>query len=375
MFDKIKATLNWLPYYLARDLKMRILGPHVKPKHVYFCICDHFEPYWGKADKKTAQKRLNTWINEWPKLAEKYRDSDGEMLKYSFFYPEEEYQKDDLDALAELCHAGHGEVEVHLHHGNDTSENLRRTLLDYKKRLHEEHGLLSVDKRTGEIVYGFIHGNWSLCNSRPDGRWCGVNDELKILQETGCYADFTMPSAPSDTQTRKVNSIYYAVDNPGKPKSHDWGRDAQVGGERDGLLMVQGPLGLTWNRRKWGVIPRIENGGLMATSPVTAFRIKDWISQSVHVTGAGEHIFVKIYAHGTQEKNMQWFFTDGGGERLLTGFISVATEMDVAVHFVSARESANIVKALEGETSKIENEMRNHLFAAACVNPSLRSYV
>ncbi len=347
MITKIRDNLGWLPHYFARNFKRKIFGPHVKPKHIYFCICDHFEPYWNKADKATARRRLQRWLDEWPKVAEKYRDSDGEMLKYSFFYPEEEYQKDDLDALAELCHAGYGEVEIHLHHDNDTSENLRRTLLDYKKRLHEEHGLLSVDKRTGEIVYGFIHGNWALDNSRPDGRWCGVNDEITVLQETGCYADFTMPSAPSNTQTRKVNSIYYAVDDPGKPKSHDWGRSSRVEDKSDGLLIVQGPLCLSWRRKKWGLLPRIENSGLMATNSVNRARIKAWVDAGVTVRGAEDHLFIKIYAHGTQEANLSWFFDGGGGESLFEELNCFTGMFGATLHFVSARELVNAVHQLE----------------------------
>ncbi len=96
---------------------------------------------------------------------------------------------------------------------------------DFKDLLAQRPGLLSRYRDTGELAYGFVHGNWALDNSHPEGRACGVNDELTILRETGCFADFTMPSAPSPTQTRKINSIYYAVDDPGKPKSHDWGMD------------------------------------------------------------------------------------------------------------------------------------------------------
>lgn len=370
MIRKIADNLNWLPDYCIRSLKRRILGPHVKPKHVYFCICDHFEPYWNKADKATARRRLQFWINEWPKIAEKYRDSDGEMLKYSFFYPEEEYRKDDLDALAELCHAGYGEVEVHLHHDNDTSDNLRRTLLDYKKRLHEEHGLLSVDKRTGEIVYGFIHGNWALDNSRPDGRWCGVNDEITILQETGCYADFTMPSAPSNTQTRKVNSIYYAMDDPHRPKSHDSGNDVLVGGRGEGLLMVQGPLGLDWQNRKWGLVPRIENGGIYPNSQLDLARIEAWMSARVHVVGAEEHVFVKLYTHGTQEGVMDLFFDRSGLSSLLSGIEGYCRDRGILRHFVSSREMANIVSVLENGKELIGNSARNFRYVSAGLAPT-----
>ncbi len=347
MFSKIRSTLNWLPYYLGRELSRTMRGERVKPKNVYFCVCDHFEPYCEGANKTTARKRIQRWLDEYPKIADKYRDSDGNVLKYSFFYPEEEYQEDDLNALAELCHAGYGEVEIHLHHDNDTSENLRRTLLDYKKRLHEKHGLLSIDERTGEIVYGFIHGNWALCDSRPDGRWCGVKDEIKILLETGCYADFTMPSAPSNTQTRKVNGIYYAVDKPGISKSHDWGIDAQTGKKQDGLLMVQGPLSLNWNNRKFGVLPRIENSGLYGSNPPTKDRIKLWIDAGISVQGAPEHVFVKIYTHGAQDDVMNMLFKYGGMEQML----SSVQEIGAHVSFVSARELVHQIL----NTTQIQN--------------------
>ena len=80
-----------------------------------------------------------------------------------------------------------------------------------------------MHRLTGEVKYGFIHGNWALDNSLPDGKHCGVNNELDVLRETGCYADFTLPSAPSPAQTRTINRIYYAIDDPLRPKSHDTG--------------------------------------------------------------------------------------------------------------------------------------------------------
>ena len=59
---------------------------------------------------------------------------------------------------------------------NDTEDNLRQTLEEFKENLDVRHGLLRCND-AGEIIYGFIHGNWALNNSRHDGRWCGVNDE------------------------------------------------------------------------------------------------------------------------------------------------------------------------------------------------------
>lgn len=346
MIYKIKSTLNWLPYYYFREIHRTLRGDRVAPMHIYLCICDHFEPYCNGANRTTARKRIQRWLKEYPKVADNYPDSEGNVLKYSFFYPEEEYHEEDLNALAELCHAGYGDVEIHLHHDNDTAENFRRTLIDFKHRLYEKHGLLSRDESTGEITYGFIHGNWALNNSRTDGRWCGVNNETSILLETGCYADFTMPSAPSDTQTRKVNSIYYAVDMPGKTKTHDWGVDVEVGKRSEGLLMVQGPLCLNWHDRKYGLLPRIENSGLYGNSPPSLSRVKLWIDAGISVIGAPDHVFVKLYTHGASETVMRMLFDEGGLNSFFEGIQNYNRDKKVGIHFVSARELVEKIKAI-----------------------------
>lgn len=361
MLKKAINSLVWMPSYLKGLLNSK--SGDIRPLHVLFSICDHYEPYWNNADKKTARKRVGTWLKEYPPIAEKYRDSDGRPFVYSFFYPEEEYTYEDMKALSEICAANLGEVEIHLHHDNDTSVNLKRTLIDYKKRLHEQHGLLSVDKETGDISYGFIHGNWALCNSRPDGRQCGVNDEIKILKETGCFADFTMPSAPDITQTRKINSIYYALDRPGKPKSHDTGKDVVAGQKGDGLLMVQGPLCFNWNKRKRGIIPSLENGGVLGSNPPTSDRINLWIDQHIHVSGLPNIVFVKIYTHGTQEKIMKVLFDEKYLEKMIQDLIQWSDDgQDRYIHFVSAREMANTVFAIEEGRTDFVEEMRDHRF-------------
>ena len=198
----LKNIHLWLPAYLQR-----CVPPTVTPTHVFFCFVDHYEPLWNKASRHQGLERVEHWFENYPPMANRFRDADGRPPQHTFFYPAEEYVPEYLDLLARLCSQGYGEVEIHLHHDNDTAENLRKTIEDFKARL-QGHGFLSNGR------YGFIHGNWSLDNSRPDGRWCGVNNELQVLRETGCYADFTLPSAPSECQTRKINSIYYASDDP-----------------------------------------------------------------------------------------------------------------------------------------------------------------
>jgi hypothetical protein len=304
--------------------------------------------------------RVGQWIENYYKIAEKHKDFDGKMLKYSFFYPIEQYDKIIMNKIAELCRNGYGEVEVHLHHDNDNSFNLHKQLIEYKKRLTGEHGLLCVDIIRGEVAYGFIHGNWALDNSSPDGRWCGVNDEINVLRETGCYADFTMPSAPHPTQTRKINSIYFAIDDPEKPKSHDKGQDVCFGKRGQGLLMIQGPLGLNWLKRKYVIFPRIENGELSLNNPPTLERTSIWIRTMVHVQGRENWIFVKIHTHGAQESVIDMLFEKGELDRLFCNIDEYTRDRGYSLHYVSAREMANIVFAIEGAEDKYSISLRDY---------------
>ena len=146
-----------------------------------------------------------------PRVGRLSRGFDGPIhslfyLRHTFFFPAEEYEPEHLDALAGLCGAGFGEVEVHLHHDGDTSENLRRTLEGFKATLADRHGLLARDPSTGAPTYAFIHGNWALDNSRPDGRWCGVNDELDVLLARVRYVPTTSISTGRTSPSSSIRS-------------------------------------------------------------------------------------------------------------------------------------------------------------------------
>ena len=62
----------------------------------------------------------------------------------TFFFPIDEYRPEHLDALTTRVREGLFDVEVHLHHEDDTADNLRRTLTDFARTLHEGHGFLAI---------------------------------------------------------------------------------------------------------------------------------------------------------------------------------------------------------------------------------------
>ena len=352
----------WIGSYFRQDWRAPV--PAGVTRHLMFCFVDHYEPGWEQPSYETECARVARWSKEYPKLCEGLRDADGRAPIHTFFYPEEEYQREHLDALVDMCRMGIGEIEIHLHHDADTEAGLREKLSRFTEMLASRHDALPRDPVSGQPRWSFIHGNWALDNSHPDGTGCGVNNELIILREEGCYADFTMPAAPDPCQTSTINQIYYATDDPAKPKSHDKGRRVRVGDPAEGDMMIlQGPLGFMWGNRKFGVLPRIENADVRTSSPPTPTRIDAWVDTGIHVQGKPEWVFVKVHTHGTQERDMNTLL----GAPMRKAFEYLGSRyndgIDWKLHYVSAREMYNIVKAAEAGLPGEPGAYRDHVIA------------
>jgi hypothetical protein len=323
-----------------------------------FCFCDHYEPLWGDASNEVGEERVRAWVEGYPKLVNGFRDSDGRPPRHSFFFPGEQYRPEYLEALAKLARAGFGEVEVHLHHDGDTADKLRSDLHGYLGA-YAEHGHLSRDAQ-GRLRYGFIHGNWCLANARDDGRWCGVDAELPLLFQTGCYADFTFPSAPDECQPGIVNQIYWPSGDLTRPRAYEHGLRARVGRAFDDrILMIQGPLALA--RRAGRLAVRIESSAITARDPATPERIRTWVAQGVHVAGRPEWIFVKVHTHGAPETQAASLLGAGGRQlhEALTATYADGTRWKL--HYVTAREMFNIARAAMDGKRGDPNELRDYV--------------
>ncbi len=338
----------WLGDYVRSGVARRRRA-RSRPRRVFVCIADHHEPLGGTTDLELALLRTRKWCDGYERASAGHADSEGRPPQHTYFYPAEEYAPEVVDRLAGLCRKGLGELEVHLHHDDDNAENLRRTLDRFTGILHGRHGALRRDDESGQLLYCFVHGNWALDNSRPDGRWCGVDDELSVLSETGCRVDMTMPSAPSDTQVRKINSIYFAKGRAGCRKSHDQGRDVQVGDwARDGeILMIQGPLGLNWREAKWRILPRIETGEISFDARPTRERVRLWSVLAPSVIGAPDDIFLKLHMHGATDKSLAMLFDEGGFDQLWTLLEEEFRDRPgTTLHYVTAWEMAEHIHRL-----------------------------
>ncbi|SEG17068.1 hypothetical protein SAMN05421819_2046 [Bryocella elongata] len=325
-----KSADLWLPGYLRSRLS-RIGQPPAK--RLWVAITDHFEPH-GRVDLARAYQRMKIWHECWPRIAaEAPRDSAGMPPCFTAFYPQEEYDRGLVDNIASLCGDGSFDVEVHLHHFNDNAASFEAKLREFIARLHNDHGLLHM--RDGRPVFGFIHGNWALDNSHPTGFGCGVTGELQILRDLGCYADFTMPSAPSPTQSRIVNQIYWTNGDPSKPRGFDVGTIASPGeGRRGDLLMITGPLGLRFKGR---LLPRVETSELANYDLPTPYRVQRWLDLAPRI---GDDIFVKLFGHTAREDNAAALLGDGSANapmaKMFQWIAEAARARNLELHWASA---------------------------------------
>lgn len=322
------------------------------PRHLLFAFCDHYEPLWGGATHEVGAARVRFWRERYARLADGFRDADGRPPRHSFFFPGEQYDPAWLETLATLTRDGYGEVELHLHHDNDTAASLRRDLANYVE-LFAGHGHLARD-RSGRPRYAFIHGNWSLSNARPDGRYCGVDEELPLLHETGCYADFTFPSAPDACQPSVVNRIFWPIGDLTKRRAYERAEHARVGATYDDrVLMVTGPLSLA--RRPGSLAVRIESSAVTARDPATRVRVRTWAEQAIHVAGRPEWIFVKVHTHGAPEEQARSLLGEAGRVMHAALRDEYNDGVEWALHYVTAREMYNVAiaatRGLEGDPS------------------------
>jgi hypothetical protein len=327
----------WLPAYLRDMVSRRSFSrEHHAVKRVWLAIADHFEPFWKGADENTAEDRVAQWCRKWPELAARYRDSRGQLPKCTFFYAEEQYRPSLLDSLAKLSNHAVADVEVHIHHDREGQQNFVDRVGAFTERLFYRHGLLR--KQTGKIAFGFIHGNWALDNSLPGGRWCGLNNEITLLQDLGCYADFTMPSGASPTQARTINQIYWAIDDPGSPKSYDRGIRLVPGGPRLGLLMIPGPFGLRWK----ALPPRMETGEVASYDLPNPYRVRRWLDIAPRL---GPDVFVKLHTHGAQERHTRALLS-GGYQTLFSTVVEECRRRDWQLCFVSCHEMFQVIESI-----------------------------
>ena len=149
-----------------------------------------------------------------------------------------------------------------------------------------------------------------------------------------------MPAGAAALRAHQVNSIYWAIDDPFRPKSHDRGPVVVEGvWEPRDLLMIVGPLGL-WND-PGRLLPRIEAGELGHRDPVTAPRVRRWLELAPRI---GADIFLKVHTHGLMERTSAALLGTGLDDtfRLLT---EECRRRSIELHYATAWQMRQAVEA------------------------------
>lgn len=352
IFFSSYAISHWSVKYLFDHFRKM-----PKPVHIVFCMVDHYEPGTGIASPELECERVDMLVREFPKLAGKHKDSSGNTPKRTWFFPPHYHRNGNLKKLVSLCGEGYGEIELHLHHGKtrpDTPANLENTI----RQCIVDYSLFGIfGHENNRKRFGFIHGDWALNNSL-DGRFCGVDNETEVLKRTGCYADFTFPSR-GRSNPLMINSIFYACDKPGKPKSHATGIPVKTAGQENGdLMIIQGPLFPSFTSGRISGLRIV--GDRIGRLPVPMSRVDSWVNTGIHVKGRRNWVFVKTHTHGAVDHETVL----GPNMDSIYGYLeSVYNDgSEYLLHYATARETYNIIKALEaGEPGDDPGEYRDYL--------------
>jgi len=108
-------------------------------------------------------------------------------------------------------------------------------------------------------------------------------------------------------------------------------------------------------------LPRLENGSVSGDNPPRPDRVDLWVEQAISVKGRPDWIFVKVYTHGCQEKNMDVLLGDD--------FCALQEYLqdkyndgkNYKLHYTSAREMYNIIKAAESGAEGTPGDYRDFI--------------
>jgi len=223
-------------------------------------------------------------------------------------------------------------------------------------------------------MYAFVHGDQALANSAGD-RYCGVDSEMQILTDTGCYADFTLPAAPGESQVLRINSIYHCGRAAYERIPHRSGPSLRVGLQPELPVLITGPQVFDWGRQIYGLpVPRVDDGALTGNSPLSLIRLDRWRNAHIGVLGRPEWVFIKLYCHGFFPRDQENMIGEPV-QRFLEHVLEFAEKSgQFKVHFVTAREAFNIaMAAVEGHSGN-PGLYRDHLMRLIMKNQGVRPH-
>lgn len=160
-------------------------------KRVVFFHCDHFEPFQKDSEGNIISlshieeflKKLTQYPWGSPSL---FFSSQAYYLAQNKFWSGSRKKED--EEIQELLKSANIDFQVHIHHEGWLNEVPSSPEIN-AQRLDEMLKLIIPKDKT---EWCFIHGCWALQAS--DATICNISNEVKVLLDNGCIADFTFPA-------------------------------------------------------------------------------------------------------------------------------------------------------------------------------------
>jgi hypothetical protein len=138
---------------------------------------------------------------------------------------------------------------------------------------------------------------------------------------------------------RQVNQIYWAIDDPARPRSHERGPVVRAGvWEPRDLLMIPGPIGVRWGEGRF--LARLEAAELAARDGATEPRVRGWLELAPRI---GADVFLKLHTHGAQVSNTAALL-GGALDHTFRLLCAECRRRQIELHYVTAWEMRQAVE-------------------------------
>ncbi|MCD6356466.1 MAG: hypothetical protein J7L66_04185, partial [Anaerolineaceae bacterium] len=145
-----------------------------------------------------------------------------------------------------------------------------------------------------------------------------------------------------------VNKIYYAHDDPRRSKSYNWGIPVKFGQKppTNDLMIIQGIIGFRTDKNKKMKFA-IEYSDLDFNNPPTEERVDFWVKNLIAINGQPNWRFIKLHTHAGREIRFDANFGESADRAF--GYLERKYNdgKDYILHYVTACEMFNIIKAAE----------------------------
>jgi hypothetical protein len=108
--------------------------------------------------------------------------------------------------------------------------------------------------------------------------------------------------------------------------------------------MVQGPLITDLQRSLRSARPVLDNGAITGSKPPTMGRLALWKQAQIRVVGRPNWLFIKLHCHSMDPTQKDAVIGEGF-RSFLAALVGGAADRKETLHFVAAREMANILLA------------------------------